>query len=88
MKHIFSIELSGTATVEIDDQAIQVVDDDWRESLYNLRTPEEIARHIAYNLIVNNARLSQLDGWADQPDDNAKITESPEWEVKAELVKR
>jgi hypothetical protein len=80
MKRTFEIELTGTATVELDDQVIQVVDDEWRAALYPLHTPEEIAQHVAYNLIVNNARLSQLDGWADQPNTNARVVRL-EWET-------
>ncbi len=72
-KRQFKIEFAGTATIELDDQVIDVVDDEWRSSLYNLHTPEEIAEHIAYNFIFNIDRLSSLDGWADQPDSNARL---------------
>ena len=50
---------------------IDVVDDEWRKVLYALHTPEDIAAHIAYNMVVNHSNLSSLDGWADQPDENA-----------------
>ena len=50
-----------------------------REVVSNLRTPESIAEHIACNLI-RGARLSMLDGWADQPDGNAKMTVE-DWQV-------
>ena len=72
-KRTFKIEFSGSATLELDDQVIDVVDDEWRSGLYNLHTPEEIAEHIAYNFIFNTDRLSSLDGWADQPDTNARL---------------
>ena len=76
----FDIEMVVTATIELDDAVIDVVDDEWRAGLYNLHTPEEIAEHIACNL-VRGARLSMLDGWADQPDRNACFLDGPEWEV-------
>lgn len=78
---LFEISLSGTVTVEIDDQVIEAVNDDWRATFYKLRTPEEIAGHIAYNLVVNRVKLSQMDGWADQPDSNVKVV-NEEWETE------
>ncbi len=72
-KREFEITFRGTAYIKLDDQVIDVVDDEWRSYLYNLHTPEEIAEHIAYNLIFNSGELSMLDGWADQPDSNARL---------------
>lgn len=75
--------------IELDDQVIDVVDDEWRANLYDLRTPEQIAEHIAFNMIINNRGLSQLDGWADQPDSNAKILSHPDldhWEMDAREI--
>ena len=69
-KRKFVIRFDGVTEIELDDQVIDVVDDEWRSQLYNLHTPEDIAEHIAYNYIFNNDRLSSLDGWADQSDSN------------------
>lgn len=82
-KRTFEIEITATVTIEVDDMVIDVVDDEWRSMFYGLHTPEDIAEHIAYNLIVNRASLSQLDGWADQPDANAAIVDDEEWELVA-----
>ena len=84
-KRIFEVYFSGWVKIELDDQVIDVVDDEWRSHLYNLRNPKEIAEHIAYNFVFNNGRLSMLDGWADQPDTNARIIDEGEiidFEVK------
>ncbi len=87
-KRKFEITFNGIAYIELDDQVIDVVDDEWRSHLYNLRTPEEIAEHIAYNLIFNNGSLSILDGWADQPDENAKYRDmETEVDIEAEEIK-
>jgi hypothetical protein len=72
-KQRFRLELSGEIVLELDDTVIAVVDDAWREHLYQLNTPEDIARHIGINMAVDNLRLNQLDGWADQPNENASI---------------
>jgi len=77
------------AEIELDDAVIDVVDDEWRSVFYNLRTPQAIAEHIGFNLIVNRARLSMLDGWADQPDENARVLVWPdldEWDIEAEEI--
>ena len=55
------------------DEVIDAVDDEWRSSFYDLRSPEEIAGMIARCLIVYDLHLSSLDGFADQPNSNAVI---------------
>ena len=70
--------LIDSAIVEIDQELIDVVDDDWRSVLYDLHTPEEIAEHIGYNLIINNIHLSQMDGWADKDNDLARVVKWPD----------
>ena len=81
-KRKFEVELNAYATLELDEAVISVVDDDWRKSLYALNTPEDIAKHIGFNMVVNQIRLSQLDGWADQPDDHARVLRI-DWDVEA-----
>lgn len=76
----FTVVFEVTAEIELDEQVISVVDDEWRSALYPLNDDEDIAEHIAYNFVRNNARLSQLDGWADQPDSNAKLI-NEDWKV-------
>lgn len=84
-KKQFNLHLECDAIIEIDDAVIQAVDDDWRSSLYDLHTPEEIARHIGYNLIVNGLHLSSMDGWADQDNSLAQVVGPTEWTTSAEL---
>jgi hypothetical protein len=72
-KRYFRVTFDKTVDLELDDAVISVVDTEWRTQLYDLKTPEQIAEHIAYNLLINNLKLSQQEGWADQPDSNAKI---------------
>lgn len=45
---------------------------------------DDIAAHIAYNLIIHRMELSDLDGWADQPDERAFVLEDVRWDVSAE----
>ena len=85
MTRRFRISFEVYADLDLDDAVIDVVDDEWREHLYNLRTPEQIAEHIAGNLLTG-ARLSILDGWADQPDSHAQLTDE-DWHITAEEMK-
>jgi hypothetical protein len=78
-KRRFSITFEVKAEIELDDRVIDVVDDEWRASLYDLHTPEDIAEMIG-RCLVKGWRLSSLDGWADQPDSNAILLDD-EWDI-------
>lgn len=59
--------------VEVDDALLEsVLTDEWRAHYYALHAPEEVAEHLAYNL-VQGSSLASLDGFADQPPLAAKI---------------
>lgn len=79
-----------SAIIELDDVVIEAVDDEWRSCFYKLYTPEDIAKHIGFNLVVNRCLLSDLDGWADQPDGNARVLEWPDlnwdWDIEVEEI--
>lgn len=79
----------GLGIVDIHEDAISRVDNEWRSMLYELHTPEEIAEHIAHNLINNNIGLSQMDGWADMPDNYARVIRYPDidFELRAMEIK-
>jgi len=66
-------QIAFDGIIEIDDVVIKSVDEEWRSMFYNLTNPQEIAVHIAYNIIVNNATLTRLDGFADLNDDYVRI---------------
>ena len=88
----FSIfgEVVDQAIIEIDQAVIDAVDDDWRASFYDLHTPEQIAEHVGYNLFINNITISLMDGWADQPRENARILAWPDldqWDMSAREIK-
>jgi len=82
-KRRFEVDFRGWAIIELDDAVIDAVDDEWRDYLYKLFTPEQIAQHIAYNLVIRHAKLSHLDGWADQPNENARIVDEEDWDIEA-----
>lgn len=59
--------------IELDDIVINAVDDDWRKTFYDFNTPQQIAEHIAFNMVVNDLDLSNIDGFADLPNNLAKL---------------
>jgi len=81
----FKIIYTKEIIVELADEVIDTVDDEWRNELYNLRTPEEIAIMVGLNL-DRGCRLSMLDGWADQPDNNAEILKDDVLETECEEI--
>ena len=70
----FRVEITRTLLLDIDERLIESVDAEWRSQFYPLYSATEIAEHIGYNL-ARGARLSQLDGFADQKDDAVTIVE-------------
>ena len=86
MTRKFHIEWVVGCDIELDEEVINRVDDEWRAALYNLNTPTEIAEHVAYNLVMNNARLSVLDGWADMRNDQAKVISQNTYDWSSEEI--
>lgn len=75
MKKKFEIELQADVEIEIDAKVIEAaLTPEWRAHFYDFATPGQVAGHIAYNMEVNGCRLSQIDGFANQSDDGARVT--------------
>ena len=77
-KRVFEFSYEVTGSITVDSEVIDRVDDEWREYLYNLQTPEEIIDMIAWNKLANNWGLPDLDGWADM-DKNQAVVSDVEW---------
>lgn len=74
-----------TLTVEVElqiaDEAIRRCvenEDGWRETYYDLQTPEDVAEHLAANIGLAGARPCHLDGWSDLPDE---AVQASDWEL-------
>lgn len=69
----YEATVTMTVRVEIHDPDViaRCVEDHdgWRTRMfYDLRTPEAVVQHLAYNCARNNVEdVSRLDGWADLP---------------------
>ena len=71
----FRVELEGTVTIELHESVIDAVDEEWEEVFFKTHGAEDVAGHIAWNMVINRLPLSRIDGWANQPDYKAKITD-------------
>ena len=60
-------------SIELDNKVIANVDDSWRTMFYDFNTPQQVAEHIAFNMIVNDLKLSGIDGFANLPDEMATL---------------
>ncbi len=84
MKRKFKIEVTVTATVEVDDKVFEAtLTPEWRGQFYPFHKPEDVVGHIAFNMI-RGLELSQLDGFANLSNDLAGIsgTDWDDWQVK------
>lgn len=70
-KRQFEVEIKQTVIIEIDDSVVNINDD-----------PSGNINHIAYNMIVNQLDLNEIDGFADQPKENAKIVHESGWRIE------
>ena len=63
------------AKIEVSKSLIKAASSkEWRNKFYDLRSGEQVAEHLAFNL-VQGRLLSQLDGFADQPCESAMLRE-------------
>ncbi len=60
-------------SIELDNKVIANVDDSWRTLFYDFNTPQQVAEHLAFNMIVNDLKLSGIDGFANLPDEMATL---------------
>jgi hypothetical protein len=90
MKRRFFVTVTTSATIEIDDAVFkEVLNHEWQRTFYNLKTREEVAAHVGYNLMINRIGLSIMDGFGLLADDLASIAPGTlEHETEAMKVKR
>jgi hypothetical protein len=80
-KRTFVVRFDGEYAVDLDQALIDAIDDEWRKTFYgDVRTPEDIAKHIAFACVVRGFRFSQLDGFNGLPE--AKLHEG-DWDLEA-----
>jgi len=69
----FDVEIRAVVRITVTDPDVirRPVEniDGWRESLYDLRTRNDVLAHLAFNAVYNGRENGlMLDGWADLPE--------------------
>jgi hypothetical protein len=84
MKRLFQVlfnmdgEFIDNGIIAIDQKVIDAVDDEFHDQISDrINTPEEIASFIGYNVFVNNADLSSIDGFANLDNNLLHIVKYP-----------
>lgn len=78
----YSGEDIDKGVVHITQKVIDQVDDSFRRIFYDINTPEEVAAHIAFNLLINRGPVETLDGWYGVvTSEHAKITGTNHWTI-------
>jgi len=86
----FRVRFEGEIELEVADELLKSCNtDEWREQMMPFKRDEEFVEHIAYNTVINNLRLEQIDGYADQPEERVRLVDvrQPHWEIEAEEVR-
>ena len=83
MKHKFHVDktwkghyeedIHFEGIIELDDAVINNVDDSWRKQFYDFNSLQQVINHIAFNMIVNDLKLSDIDGFANLSNDMAVL---------------
>ena len=77
----FAVTFQVTARIAINKEVFNQVNEDWKKTFYHLETIEDIVEMIAYNLLEGRS-LSNLDGFANLPDNYASWEIEPEYELE------
>ncbi len=84
-KRTFIVTVTKTTEIAIDEAVLAqgVLPDN---PIFGARvTEDDVVKHIAFNLLCNDIRLSQIDGYANCPDDSVRVeAASNDWDVEIE----
>ena len=81
-KRRFTVEFQATVEIELDEDLIRrSLTPEWHDSFYALYSAGEVAGHVAYNMVINELSLKQMDGFADLNEDLVGIVSRPGWDV-------
>jgi hypothetical protein len=79
----FEVTIQKTVVVSIDESVLEQARTEptfFRPPL----TDGGVAEHVAFNLVCNSLRLSQIDGYANCPDESAVVSRDEDWDVRVE----
>lgn len=87
-RRVFEVRLTTTLIVEIDDKVLKRgLSKSFRKRFYTFVTEADVAGHIGYNHVANNAQLHSLDGFADLKDSLVEVIDAEYHETEARELK-
>ncbi len=82
----FRVRIEREVEIGISEDVLRATaSQEWIESIGDFgKDPLRVAEHLAHNLVTNDLRLQQIDGYADQPDDAARVVDDswPDYEAE------
>lgn len=88
MRRTFRVTVTTTAELTLDSSVIrEATSDEWRKMFWDLRSAEDVAAHVGFNMLTNHLELSELDGFSGADDALAKLA-NVETETEAESKRR
>lgn len=83
----FTVTMTAEMTLDVSQELLdEVLTDEWRAQMYQLHTPEEVAHHLAFNLIQGRS-FQSLDGFAMLPDNAVEEVSSELFDEEVEEIK-
>lgn len=79
----FEVTIQKTVVVTLDESVLEQARTEpafFRPPL----TDGGVVEHVAFNLVCNELRLSQIDGYANCPDESAIVSRDDSWDVRLE----
>lgn len=77
----FDVTFKVTARISINKEVFKQVDEEWKKMFYDLGNINDIVEMIAYNMLIWRS-LSNLDGFANFPNNYADWEIDPEYELE------
>ncbi len=86
----FRVRIEREVEIDISEDVLRATaSQEWVESIGGFgKDPLKVAEHLAHNFVTNGLRLQSIDGYADQPDEAAKVVDEPWPDYEAEEIPR
>lgn len=79
MKRKYDIQVTVTATIEIDDEVLDdAMSESWQKQFWPVHRREDVVEHVGFNML-RECPLSMIDGFAHMKDEQARIVSKVDW---------
>lgn len=86
----FRVHFEGDVEIEVAEELFRSCNtDEWRSEMLPYTRDEQFVEHIVYNMVLNDLKLNQIDGYSDQPRTRVVISRGPlaaDWDIEAHEI--